>query len=756
MKNIIKFALLCVVLCSLIVLCACASQIPYIGENGNWWYDDKDLGIPAQGPKGEHGTGVTVLSVSKTDTVDNVDTYTIVYSDGRTTQFTVTNGTNGESVAVTDVSLTNSQNNVDTYTITFSTGAKTSFNVTNGTDGQNLSVVSIALNDSCGLCDTYRITYSDNTFVDFSVTNGSTPYIGENGNWWINDTDTNLLVDPTKQETRTITNEQMIFSAGLEFELKNINGQVGYCVKKYKEALDVTDYYKYANLISYDDYIKLGDDVKSHRKNLEIIIPNYVGTIPVIGVSDAAFYENYDISFVSLSQNTEYLGNAAFEDCARLRTIDFNGAKPVALGDSCFQNDDNLINFEMPSSVVYVGKNCFFNCNINEIDFSGIKYIGEGAFCGYQHNVFLPKTVEYVGSHAFGGGYLYIEHETVPETWGDEINYLHYQTYNGYYDMKDVYEEIDTMSQIVTNCKINDDYIYSIGDDGVTLYQYLGNAQTLRLPQTVDNIGVVAVGYGFNSYIFDEDEISDEYAMPTEKYLKEIIVPSNVKRIDFGALLCNGTFIYLEDGVSEVFAYIGCDYQFEIEGRLSIIIAENPTDMLFEIDDEEYTWQDYYDAVTECTDLPRLYSGIKYDDIYYDANTKTFFAKENGYYTVIACMDMTAQHYIVPDEVNGVPVKQINKFAYTVDNSTIVSIGHNIKKIKSNAFNALNDDIDVKVYIPQNVEIINANGFDGFDYITYYLENASKPDDWDTNWCDGSKNIQYSYDEAEFNSLFVQ
>ena len=28
---------------------------PYIGENGNWWLGDTDLGLSAQGPKGDQG-----------------------------------------------------------------------------------------------------------------------------------------------------------------------------------------------------------------------------------------------------------------------------------------------------------------------------------------------------------------------------------------------------------------------------------------------------------------------------------------------------------------------------------------------------------------------------------------------------------------------------------------------------------------------------------------------------------------------------
>ena len=65
---------------------------PYIGENGNWWIGTTDLNVKAQGEQ-----GVSVSSVVKTDTLDNVDTYTITLSNGNISTFTVTNGVDGSN-----------------------------------------------------------------------------------------------------------------------------------------------------------------------------------------------------------------------------------------------------------------------------------------------------------------------------------------------------------------------------------------------------------------------------------------------------------------------------------------------------------------------------------------------------------------------------------------------------------------------------------------------------------------------------------
>ena len=50
--------------------------------------------------------------------------------------------------------------------------------------------------DMCRAIDTYVINYSDGSKFEFVVSNGQdgkTPYIGDNGNWWIGDEDTGVF-----------------------------------------------------------------------------------------------------------------------------------------------------------------------------------------------------------------------------------------------------------------------------------------------------------------------------------------------------------------------------------------------------------------------------------------------------------------------------------------------------------------------------------------------------------------------------------
>ena len=154
------------------------------------------------GTDGTNGTdGVGIVSIAKTGTAGNVDTYTITLSDGNTDTFTVTNGTDGtdgtngtngtDGNGIASITLTSTSGLVDTYTITYTDGTTSTFNVTNGADGaagtngtngtDGVGIVSILKTATAGNVDTYTITYTDGNTSTFEVTNGLNGTNGTNG-----------------------------------------------------------------------------------------------------------------------------------------------------------------------------------------------------------------------------------------------------------------------------------------------------------------------------------------------------------------------------------------------------------------------------------------------------------------------------------------------------------------------------------------------------------------------------------------------
>lgn len=64
-----------------------------IGENGNWFINGQDSGVKAEGKDGR-----SIVSIKKTSSENNIDTYTITYSDETTSTFTVVNSSQEEEV----------------------------------------------------------------------------------------------------------------------------------------------------------------------------------------------------------------------------------------------------------------------------------------------------------------------------------------------------------------------------------------------------------------------------------------------------------------------------------------------------------------------------------------------------------------------------------------------------------------------------------------------------------------------------------
>ena len=171
---------------------AAKGHIPYIGTNGNWWIGDIDTGVDANGIKGDTGNGIASITTKKENGVTTV-TITFTDSEKEPVAFTISNGETGatgaDGVGIAKIEKTATDGNVDTYTITLTNGKTYTFTVTNGKDG---------VNGKDG----------ENGKDGADGKDGLTPFIGENGNWWIGDTDTGVkaVAEQTAQKgTDTIT-----------------------------------------------------------------------------------------------------------------------------------------------------------------------------------------------------------------------------------------------------------------------------------------------------------------------------------------------------------------------------------------------------------------------------------------------------------------------------------------------------------------------------------------------------------------------
>ena len=115
-------------------------------------------------------------------------------------------GDKGEDgIGITSIEKTSSNENIDIYTITFSDGKTQTFQITNGKDGaQGIQ----GLPGEDGKTPEIKVGDNGNWFIDGVDSqikaigvDGSTPYIGENGNWRIDGKDTNVSASGPQGET---------------------------------------------------------------------------------------------------------------------------------------------------------------------------------------------------------------------------------------------------------------------------------------------------------------------------------------------------------------------------------------------------------------------------------------------------------------------------------------------------------------------------------------------------------------------------
>lgn len=162
---------------------AWSANPPYIGANNDWFVYDTDTAQYVD--SGVEALGKGIVSIEKTSTSGLVDTYTITYTGGETSTFTVTNGqapdisisvtSDGTSSPTPTANVTKGGTNLEpTYRIDF-TGLKGEQGI-QGDEGPTgptgNGITSIVKTATAGLVDTYTIYMSNGSTATFTVTNG--------------------------------------------------------------------------------------------------------------------------------------------------------------------------------------------------------------------------------------------------------------------------------------------------------------------------------------------------------------------------------------------------------------------------------------------------------------------------------------------------------------------------------------------------------------------------------------------------------
>ena len=201
----------------------------FVKENGSW-------------VKKGNIKGVSIVSIVRTDgdgSAGTVDTYTITYSNGTTSTFTVTNGANGANgqdgqdgkTLLTGTGAPNSALgtvgdsyiDVASWTLYVKTAedtwtSKGSFSGANGADGTSVTITDISTSGTGapGTSDTYTVTFSDGNTLVITVYNGANGADGTNGT-----NGSSLLTGSIDPTTEGVDGDSYINTSTWEYFVKN-------------------------------------------------------------------------------------------------------------------------------------------------------------------------------------------------------------------------------------------------------------------------------------------------------------------------------------------------------------------------------------------------------------------------------------------------------------------------------------------------------------------------------------------------------
>ena len=158
----------------------------------------------------------------------------------------------------------------------------------------------------------------------------------------------------------------------------------------------------------------LSEDGKSYTVNgfngtsSEIlIIPNEYNGLPVLTISDYAFYDyniNSILEKVYISEGIISIGSSAFSRCRILTSIEIPSSVK-SIGYAAFEDCSNLTSIEIPSSVTSIEYAAFKDCsNLTSIEIpSSVTSIGDWAFYGCRSltSIEIPSSVKSIGFAAF-------------------------------------------------------------------------------------------------------------------------------------------------------------------------------------------------------------------------------------------------------------------------------------------------------------------------------------------------------------------
>jgi hypothetical protein len=339
---------------------------------------------------------------------------------------------------------------------------------------------------------------------------GLTPYIGENGNWWIGDNDLGVA---SGQQTENIGE----FSEGLVFSLTTYDGTNAYVV---------TGYY--------------GSD-----KN--VIIPGHFNGLKVVGIGQSAFShtwrsDNYLIESVFIPKEIEFIGVHAFENKTYLTEVTIENNSSLKIIDQGAFINTGISEIILPESLLYIGAQAFISNELTNVMIKG----DEGRFNSIWRDIGFPDAlrpglIEYEG--LLFDRYL----QEIIDYQGASTDVVILNEIGGYavISIGDYAFQFNSLTSVTLPSTL-----ISIGRAA-----FLGNSLTsITLPEGVTSIGYRAfAGNSLKSVTIPEGVTSIGSSAFSSNQLTSVTIPEGVTSIGDSAFRSNDlTSVTIPEGVTSI------------------------------------------------------------------------------------------------------------------------------------------------------------------------------------------------------------